>query len=168
MKNLVIVLLLTLASCAQKPETDSRINIVNVSALSFFKQATGNSIPLSATEGNITLAFGRPEKVSRDTTDSKSYPFTKWIYNGATIYIQAGRMVNIDLKTPSFGFAFKGDAVKVGENISKLKQVFPESFLLKTSSQLMVGLHYNGELIDSHILFDFNKAGKITAICLMN
>jgi hypothetical protein len=75
-------------------------------------------------------------------------------------------MVNIDLQTSSFGFAFRGAAAKVGENISKLKPVFPESFLAKSPTQLMVGLHYNGELIDSHILFDFNGSGTITGIYL--
>jgi hypothetical protein len=169
MRNiLVFVLTLSIVSCTRKTVQEPEINVINVSALSFFKEATGSSIPLSATEGNIVLAFGSPDSISKDTAEVNNDPFTEWIYQGAVIYLQAGRMVNIDLRTSSFGFVFMGTVIKVGENISKLKANFPLSFSLKSAKQLMIGLNYNGEPIDSHILFDFDKAGRITAISLLD
>lgn len=167
MRNTFVVLMLIIVSCTPKPVQQSRINLVNVSALSFYKEGTGNSIPLSATEGNITSAFGNPDSIGSSLAESKNDPLIKWVYKGAVISLQSGRMVNINLKTASFGLAFKGASVKVGENISKLKSIFPESFSVKSLNQLMVGLHYNGELINSHILVAFSNSGRITRICLM-
>jgi hypothetical protein len=167
MRNILIVLLLILVSCTRKTVQEPRINQVNISALSFYREGNGSSIPLAATEGNITLAFGSPDSIRGTLAESKSDPIIKWIYNGAVIYLQSGRMVNINLESASFGLEFKGASVKVGENISKLKSIFPESFSVKSLNQLMVGLHHNGELIKSHILVAFNNSGKITRICLM-
>ena len=164
----IAMFLLPIISCTPKGIPVSEVNIVNASAFSFFKVSSGSNISLSATEGNITSAFGNPSIITPGFSEINKYPNTKWTYQGATIYLQAGRMVNIDLKSSAFGFFFNGSEVRVGEDIGKLKTIFPLSFSSKSSSQMTVGLNYNGEPIDSHILFAFNTQNLITSISLVS
>lgn len=169
MKNfLILILLLAVSSCSKNEVRHSDINSINVSSLSFFKVASGNSIPLSATEDNITFAFGDPSVIRDGTAELNQFPCNKWIYKGATIYIQGGRMIDIDLKTADYGFIVNGTLIKVGEDIGKLKTLFPNSFAAKSDHQVFIGLHYNGAPVKSLILFDFNKQNRITAISLMD
>lgn len=169
MKNfLTLILLLGISSCSKNEVRNSDMNVLNVSSLSFFKVASANSIPLSATEENITFAFGDPSAMRNGIAELNQFPCTKWIYKGATIYIQGGRMVDIDLKTADYGFIVNGTLIKVGEDISRLKTIFPGSFAARSTRQIFIGMHYNGEPIESRILFDFNRQGRITAISLMD
>lgn len=166
-KFLIFILTLSVVSCSEKKNHNLNLDQINVSSFSFFKIASGNSIPLSATEGNITFAFGAPTTVKEGILEVSKLACTKWIYKGATIYLQGGRMVDIDLKTAAFGFVFNGTVIKVGEDISKLKVLFPGSFAERSSRQILVSLSYNGEPIETQILFDFNRQDRITAISLM-
>lgn len=164
----IAIFLISITSCAPKEVDYCDVNVVNATAFSFFKAASGTTISLSSTEGNITLAFGNPSLITPGVSEFNNYPNTKWIYKGATIYLQAGRMVNIDLKSSAFGFFFNGSEIRVGENIDKLRTIFPMSFSSKSTSQMIVGLNYNGEPVDSRILFAFNKQNLITSISLVN
>jgi len=166
-KFLVFILMISTVSCSEKKDRNLNLDQVNVSSFSFFKVASSNSIPLAATEGNITFAFGEPAVVKDDILEANKLACTKWIYKGATIYLQAGRMVDIDLKTAAYGFVFNGTVIKVGEDISKLKDLFPASFAERSNRQILISLSYNGDPIDTQILFDFNPQNRITAISLM-
>lgn len=166
-KLLIFILVLSTISCSDKKNRNLNLDQVNVSSFSFFKVASSNSIPLAATEGNITFAFGAPIIIKEGILEVSKSACTKWIYKGATIYVQAGRMVDIDLKTAAFGFVFNGTVVKVGEDISKLQVLFPGSFAERSNRQIRISLSYNGEPIETQILFDFNHQNRITAISLM-
>ncbi|HUH33599.1 MAG TPA: hypothetical protein VLZ28_06560 [Daejeonella sp.] len=166
-KFLILTLLVSTMSCSDKKDRNLNLDQVNVSSFSFFKVESSNSIPLAATEGNITFAFGPPAVIKEGILEISQSACTKWIYKGATIYLQGGRMVDIDLKTPDFGFVFNGTVVKVGEDISKLKVLFPGSYSQRSSRQILISLSYNGDPIDTQILFDFNLQNRITAISLM-
>lgn len=165
---LLFIFLLGIASCSKNEVRHSELNVVNVSSLSFFKVASENSIPLSASETNITFAFGDPPVTKDGIAELNKFPCTKWIYKGATIYIQGGRMVDIDLKTSDYGLIVDGKLIKVGEDVNVLKTIFPNSFAVKSSRQVFIGMHYNGEPIKSVILFDYNKQGRIITISLMD
>lgn len=164
----IAIFLISIISCTPERVHNSDVNVVNATAFSFFKVASGTTISLSSTEGNIILAFGNPSIITPGVSEFNNYPNNKWIYKGATIYLQAGRMVNIDLKSSAFGFFFNGSEIRVGEDIDKLKTIFPLSFSSKSTSQMIVGLNYNGEPVDSRILFAFNKQNLITSISLVN
>lgn len=166
-KFLIVIFLLSTISCSDKKDRNLNLDQVNVSSFSFFKVASSNSIPLAATEENITFAFGAPRVIKEGVLEVSKLDCTKWIYKGATIYLQSGRMVDIDLKTAAYGFVFNGTVIKVGEDISKLKVLFPDSFSQRSSRQILIGLSYNGESIETQILFDFNRQNRITAISLM-
>jgi hypothetical protein len=167
MKTFFTLLILpALISCGNK--RNENLSVLNASSFNFFKVASGNTIPLSASEGNILYAFGEPRKIHSSTAESNKFPCTTWAYNGATVYLQAGRMVDIDLTSAAYGFLFNGKVIKVGENISTLQSSFPESFSARSSHQILVGLHYNGEPIKGRVLFDFNREERITAISLLN
>ena len=166
-KLLILILLLSTMSCSDKKDRNLNLDQVNVSSFSFFKVASSNSIPLAATEENITFAFGTPAVVKEGILEVSKSACTKWIYKGATIYLQSGRMVDIDLKTAAYGFVFNGTVIKVGEDISKLQVLFPGSYSQRTSRQILISLSYNGEPIEKQILFDFNPQNRITAISLM-
>ncbi|NEU09283.1 hypothetical protein GZH53_13240 [Flavihumibacter sp. R14] len=169
MKNVLVSLFfLALVSCGEGSDHNRKINIVNVSAFSFFNVKSGNSIPLSATEGNITFAFGEPATIRSAAAKGNSYPCSRWIYNGASINIKAGRMVDFIVNTGDFGCAFNGTVIKVGENVSRLKSIFPNSYSAKSPNKMLVGMHFNGEPIESRIQFDYNSENHITAIILMN
>lgn len=163
----IAIFLLSIISCTPKGVHKPDLTVVNATAFSFFKVSSGTTISLSATESNITLAFGNPSIKTPGVSEFNHYPNTKWIYKGATIYLQAGRMVNIDLKSSAYGFFFNGSEIRVGEDINKLKTMFPLSFSSKSTSQIMVGLNYNGEPVDCRILFAFNKQNLITSISLV-
>lgn len=165
---LLLLLLAGLVSCSKNEVRHSEINVVNVSSLSFFKVASDNSIPLSASENNISFAFGEPVTTKEGIAELNKFPCTKWIYKGATMYIQGGRLVDIDLKTSDYGLVVDGKLIKVGDDMSELKTIFPNSFGVKSSRRLFIGLHYNGEPVKSLILFDYNREGKITTISLMD
>ena len=165
---LLFVLLLGIVSCSKNEVRHSEINVVNVSSLSFFKVASENSSPLSASENNISFAFGDPVLTREGIAELNNFPCTKWIYKGATIYIQGGRLVDIDLMTSDYGLIVDGKLIRVGEDVSTLKTIFPDSFAVKSPRQVFIGMHYNGEPIKSVILFDYNKQGKIITISLMD
>jgi len=168
MKNTPIILfLVALASCGTRDNTKN-INVTNVSSFSFFKVESGNSVPLSATEENIAYAFGEPTVIRSAVASTNSYPCSRWIYNGASINVQAGRMVDFVVNTDDFACAFNGKVIKVGENVSRLKTIFPNSYSAKSPNQMLVGLHFNGEPIDSRIQFEYNSENRITAITLLN
>ena len=168
MKSLIYLFLPALIACSAKKEHNLDINVLNASSFNFFKVASGNTIPLSASEGNIIYAFGEPGRINEGIAELNKFPCRKWIYNGAVIYLQAGRMVDIDLTSAAYGFVLNGKVIKVGENISTLKSSFPESFSSRENHRIFVGLHYNGEPIKSRISFDFNNQDQITTISLMN
>lgn len=165
---LLFTLLLVIASCSKNKVCYSEINVINVSSLSFFKHESENSIPLSASENNITFAFGDPVITREGISELNQYPCTKWVYKGATVYIQGGRLIDIDLKTSDYGLIVDGKLISVGEKVSSLKTIFPNSFAVKSNRQVFIGLHQNGEPVKSLILFDYNKQGTITTISLMD
>ena len=168
MKNILILLLLfVLASCGSQ-ENQKNINVANASSFSFFEVRSGNRVPLSATEENIAYAFGEPTVIRSAVASTNSYPCSRWIYNGASINVQAGRMVDFMVNTDDFACAFNGTVIKVGENVSNLKKVFPNSYSAKSPNRMLIGLHFNGEPINSRIQFDYNSENRITAITLKN
>ena len=168
MKNLLLLLFITiLASCGDNNDREN-INIVNASAFSFFNVESGNSVPLAASEGNITYAFGEPTVIRSAVASTNSYPCRRWIYNGASINIQAGRMVDFIVNTDDFACAFNGTIIKVGENVGNLKKVFPNSYSARSPNQMLIGLHFNGDPIESRIVFNYNSEHRITAITLVN
>ena len=168
MKNsLLFLFILTLVSCGAN-ESNNSINVVNASSFSFFKVESGNSVPLSASEGNITYAFGEPTVIRSAVASTNSYPCSRWIYNGASINMQAGRMLDFIINTDDFACAFNGTVIKVGENVSRLKSVFPNSYSARSPSQMLVGLHFNGDPIKSRVMFNYNSENRITAITLVN
>jgi hypothetical protein len=169
MKNFFIFLFSSvLASSCGVQDNRKGINVANASSFSFFKVESGNSVLLSATEENIAYAFGEPTVIRSAVASKNSYPCSRWIYNGASINVQAGRMVDFIVNTDDFGCAFNGTVIKVGENVNRLKTIFPDSYSAKSPSQMLVGLHFNGEPIQSRILFDYNSENRITAIILKN
>jgi hypothetical protein len=168
MKNCaVFVFILTFLSCTNNVHSPD-INAVNVSAFSFFQVASATSIPLSATEGNILLSFGNPLLKRAADSETNQLHYAQWKYPGAIIYLQAGRMVKMELQSSAFAFVFNGSVIKVGEDVAKLKAIFPKSFTARSPDQLMVALQYNGEPIDSRILFHFNSGNQITSISLVD
>lgn len=161
-----IILVLIISSCSQKQGNEPEINMINGSAFNFFKVTSGTPIFLSASETNITSAFGDPELTKPGTMQANQQSFSEWIYKGAVLDIQHGRMININLNTAAFAFDFNGYVVKVGEDIAVLKKIFPASFSARSSKDIVVGLHYNGDPIDSRISFSYNSKNQITSIAL--
>jgi hypothetical protein len=168
MKSLIaIILVVIINSCSQKHRNEPEINMINGSAFNFFKVTSGIPIYISASETNITSAFGNPALMKPGISQANEQHNSQWIYKGAILKLQSGRMINIDLNTPAFAFDFNGFVVKVGEDIEKLKNIFPASFSARSSNHMVVGLHFNGEPIDSRISFAFNGKNRITSISLI-
>ena len=163
---LTCLFILFVLSCGDVNQRKANINSINASSFSIFNPISGASIPLSASKDNICNAFGKPVRVVKGIFHDREFLADKWIYKGAVINIANGRMCQIKLNSPAFVFSLHGTLVKVGENISKLQPLFPTSFIKRSAKKILVGLHYNGEPIESYLQFDYNTSDEISSISL--
>ncbi len=138
----------------------------DVNAFAIKKTSTGATIPLLASPEAVNRAFGAPSSSVPYYGEMDDITYTKSDYDGLTIYFDNGKTAYLDLAAPAYGLVLNKQVIRVGNNISTLSALFPDSYAARTNEQIFIELRANGEMIDMRIVISFNQSDEITGIFL--
>ncbi len=165
MKTLLVSFFtIALSSCTAVQKESAGEDIVDVNKLTIRETSTGKSIPLVASPQGLRNVFGAPISSVEEYSEVDDAMVTKWTYTGLTMYNESGNLDHFYFSTPAYGLVYRGQVIKVGQDMSTLAAIFPGSYATKGDEFVRVGLQVNGLVTDSFIAFGFDQSGKIELI----
>jgi hypothetical protein len=175
------------------------ILIISIVIVSFFYYLEINKVhsikePLSIEEFDICLTntppstknpfltmlpafiqkFGGPRKRSIEYSEPDEENLTHLIYNGAEVWFsQSGMLQSLTITSPEYSFKIiKGPSIKVGDNISSVKKLFPIAWARRTEAgkvfiELKAMENNQVTFPDINLLFEYdNNSNLITSIAV--
>ncbi|HEY0897615.1 MAG TPA: hypothetical protein VGE15_13740 [Sphingobacteriaceae bacterium] len=167
MKALIIALLAVVLFSGTTAQSQIRTpDSADVYAFTIKKMSAGATIPFLAAPQVVKRAFGAPSSSVQEYGEMDDITFTKSDYGGLTIWFDQGRTAYLDIETTAYGLVYKNQIIKVGNNISTLGSLFPNSYAARANEQIHIQLHAAGVMTDARIVIRFNQSDKIRDISL--
>jgi hypothetical protein len=109
-------------------------------------------------ESSFLKKFGRPSKISIDSSEMEEAKMTHYTYNGAEVWYMNNVLQAMSISSPKYCFQLlKGSSIKVGDNISAVIRMFPGSWAAKQfADQVFVTLGNKTGPVDMSLLFQYN------------
>ncbi|GAB3930827.1 hypothetical protein [Mucilaginibacter myungsuensis] len=124
--------------------------------------ASGGSFGLG-TPDDLQKAFGKAQIVTvADEVLGGTSDYYR--YKGLQVFFHDKKCELITVKSPFFRFMIGGQTFKVGDNIAKLKALFPLSFKSKRDNFIRLGI----KDADAWVAFTYNVNGLVTSIEVAN
>ena len=138
-------------------------NAQNNDAL-LFNQITINAFSLQQTENSLITILGNPETIENYSNEVDGENWQDYKYSGNSFYFFNNKLVDFELKNDMF--YFYNPMIKVGNHISEINSVFPNSYLNKgiVSDIGFITIDINmpdGTISDTFIEINYNKISNI-------
>jgi len=149
MKNIILLITLTIASLSCKAQ-----NTINANEL------TINGVAIRGKNKSMLISnFGQPLEIEKGYSEMDEVDMYIYKYDGAVFYVIKNLIDDFEITKNKYRLT-KHD-IKIGDNIEKLKNIFPLSYSKKSETNLSVDL-INPDY--KFFGFSFNKDNKITTI----
>jgi hypothetical protein len=151
-----------------KCQNGSTIDLISVFAFDIIPQGAKISNPTTIFLDSLQFIkkFGKPKSISYEKAEMfDGQLVSQYNYKGAQVSYMANDMLGLEITSRDYEFKLiDGSAtIKVGDNTSTLRRLFPNSWKLRREGKVFVALKYKDEEEDCNLLFEFNKSGIITA-----
>ena len=149
MKNILLLITLTIASLSCKAQ-----NTINANELII------NGVAIRGKNKSMLISnFGQPLEIEKGYSEMDEVDMYIYKYDGAVFYVMKNLIDDFEITKNKYRLT-KHD-IKIGDNIEKLKNIFPLSYSKKSETNLSVDL-INPDY--KFFGFSFNKDNKITTI----
>jgi len=168
--SIIILTTITTISFLAKSQSPNSSDSINLSA--FDMEPTGNGYSSSNTvllsESAFITRFGAPSSSSTDYSEVDEANMNHYIYSGAQAWFMDNRLQALEFTSPDYNLVMSnGNSVKVGDPVSTLASMFPNSWAGRTLNQAFVALQNSQGQIDTNLLFEFDpNTGLITTISI--
>lgn len=115
---------------------------------------------LGQTKTEILNKFGNPSSIKNVYLEMEDKQAEKFNYNGLTILLVDDFVNGFEITSPSF--ASTPNQIKVGDSVSVLSSIFPDSY----KNRLNSGIHVDIEDQDFFLIFSYNNEFEIKKIAL--
>ena len=151
-----------------KCQRESTIDIISVFTFDIVHKDAEVSKPTTIFFDSLQFIknFGKPKSVSYEKAEMFfGQLVSQYNYKGIQVSYLANDMLGLEITSRNYEFKIiDGSAtIKVGDNTSTLRHLFPNSWKLRREGKVFVGLKNKDVEVDCNILFEFNKSGIITA-----
>ncbi|PKV66341.1 hypothetical protein [Pontibacter ramchanderi] len=168
--SILVIICIGIYGCDAQSQTNSRLpDLIDPSAVAIkINMETSSIFKLNDTPTALTSVLGKPKSIDnvRSEQDNKSYYL--YTYKHGSFYFDVDKLVSININSGSVIMSFNGqNHIRVGDNISSLQDIFPNSYHLKEDGQLFVNFKTSsGTATDDAILFEYDAKGVITNIII--
>jgi hypothetical protein len=176
MNKLIIFVLITIFAFTTlafkfEPKSSKTIDIININdfdmCLTTSSYSSLSTILLG--ESDFLSRFGTPISNSNEYSDEDEAYMKHIVYNGAEIWYMNNHLETLIFTNSNYKFiTSNGDSIQVGDNISVVSSMFPNSWNDKiTPNQVFVQLQNSTNIVDMTLLFEFDpNTNLITSISL--
>jgi hypothetical protein len=149
MKNIILLITLTIASLNCKAQNTIKANELTING----------HVIIGKNKSMLISNFGQPLEIEKDYNEMDEVDMYIYKYDGAVFYVMKNLIDSFSIIGSEYSFT-KHD-IKIGDNIQKLKYIFPLSF--KEKSETYMSIHI--EKYDVYVGFYIdNKTKKIKRI----
>ncbi len=129
-----------------------------------FNQITINTFSFKQTESSLVTILGNPETIEKYYNEMDDENWLDYRYSGNSFYFFNNKLIDFELK--SNAFYFYNPIIKVGNYISGINSVFPNSYLNRgiVSNLGFITIDINmpdGTISDVFIEINYNKVSNI-------
>jgi len=153
MKNIILLITLTIASLSCKAQ-----NTINSNEL------TINGLVIIGEDKSVLISnFGTPLEIEKGYSEMDEVDMYIYKYDGAVFYVIKNLIDDfaiISTRNNSTKYSLTKHDIKIGDNIKKLKDIFPLSYKKKRKTH--ISLHI--EDYDKYLSFLINKDNKIISM----
>ncbi|PVY41719.1 hypothetical protein [Pontibacter virosus] len=168
--SILVIICIGLYSCDAQSQTNSILpDLIAPSAVAIrINKETNPIFKLTDSPTILTSVLGKPKSIDNINSEQDTKIYKEYIYDNASFYFDADKLTSIHIKTSSFILSLNGlHHIRVGDNISGLQDIFPNSYHLKEDGQLFVNFKTsNGTATDEAILFEYDSTGVLTNIII--
>jgi hypothetical protein len=166
--SITILLIVLLIHFDAKCQNESTIDLLSVFGFDILPNGAKISNPTTIFLDSLQFIkrFGKPKSVSYEKAEMFQYQLVSdYKYRGLLVSFLANHMLGIDINNPYYVFKLSdGSAtIKVGDNTTTLRRLFPNSWRLRKDGKVFVQLKNKDVVVDCNLLFEINKSGIITA-----
>ena len=166
--SITIILIVLMIHFEAKCQSESTIDLLSVFGYDILPKDAKISNPTTLFLDSLQIIkkFGKPKSVSYEKAEMfDNQLVSQYNYKGATVSYMANKILEIRIINSDYVFKLLDGSVtiKVGDNTSTLQHLFPNSWRLRRVGKVFVQLKNKNLVVDCNLLFEFNKAGIITA-----
>lgn len=99
----------------------------------------------------LTSKFGKPSKITEDYSDIEDKSMYIYKYSGFEIYVIDDVVESFEIIGNNYQFTF--GSIKIGDDISKVKNKFPNSYKERKKDYLIINL----KEVDKFVSVEFNS-----------
>jgi hypothetical protein len=148
MKNIILLITLTIASLSCKAQ-----NTINANEL------TINGVAIRGMNKSMLISnFGTPLEIEKGYSEMDEVDMYIYKYDGAVFYVMKNLIDDFEITKNKYRLTKYN--IKIGDNIEKLKNIFPLSYSKKSETHMSIHI----EKYDVYVGFSINKDNKIKSI----
>ena len=150
MKNIILLITLTIASLSCKAQNTINSNELTINGL----------VIIGENKSMLISNFGTPLEIEKGYNEMDEVDMYIYKYDGAVFYVIKNLIDDFEI-TKNKHRLTKHD-IKIGDNIEKLKDIFPFSYNKKRKNHIWLDI----EDYDKYLSFSFNKDNKIKSMSI--
>lgn len=171
-KIIGFIIIYSLSSCSFISKAQKNINperdTINIAEFNLCQKdmdySSVNTIQYN--EFNFLSKFVNPLSISKDYWEVLDDSTNLYVYNGAEVNFYKDRIESLELTNANYKFILaNGISIKVGDNISVVRKLFPKSWNWMKSEKyhifVVVDLIGPKGPLDASLMFDFDPKTKI-------
>ena len=144
MKNIILLITITIASLSCMAQ-----NTINANEL------TINGVAIRGKNKSMLISnFGQPLEIEKDYNEMDEVDMYIYKYDGAVFYVIKNLIDDFEITKNKYRLT-KHD-IKIGDNIEKLKNIFPLSYSKKSETHMSIHI----EKYDVYVGFYYDKETK--------
>ncbi|MBD1397881.1 hypothetical protein H9Q13_11955 [Pontibacter sp. JH31] len=167
---LAVIAVMSIYVYNAQSQTNSNLPDLIDQSIVTIKPSAGSSsgFKLTNTPTTLTSVLGEPKSIDNIHSEQDDKRYDVYTYEDASFYFDADKLVSTSINSSSIIVSFNGqNHIRVGDNISSLQDIFPNSYNLMKDGQLFVNFKTsNGIATDEAILFEYKANGVITNIII--
>ena len=153
MKNIILLITITIASLSCKAQ-----NTINANEL------TINGVAIRGKNKSMLISnFGQPLEIEKGYSEMDKVDMYIYKYDGAVFYVMKNLIDDFEItknKHSISKYSLTKHDIKIGDNIEKLKNIFPLSYSKKSETHMSIHI----EDYDKYLSFLINKDNKIISM----
>jgi len=155
MKNIILLITLTVASLCCKAQNTINSNEITINGL----------VIIGEDKSVLISNFGQPLEIEKGYSEMDEVDMYIYKYDGAVFYVIKNLIDDFEIiftRNNSTKYSLTKHDIKIGDNIEKLKDIFPLSYKKKRKTYILLHI----EDYDKYLGFSINKDNKIKSMSI--
>ncbi len=127
-------------------------------SINFSNQTINGQFFLGKGKSVLTQNFGEPQSISKEYWETEHDTAVMYHYKGVVFYVVKNLVYSFTINSARYSFSHYN--IKVGENIDKLKTLFPTSYKNRKGNSIILNIKGN----DCYVQIDADSNNIITKI----